>query len=146
MNVNRQTPVRPKINNIQSFSDAELTAIINAYRTTSPTTQCLVELLRRITQRLDEQNIRITHLEQTVSDLKTALNPPKAKCGRKRQQFTFCNRELDDDELLRLIDGEYISISQLEKEVGASKNQLRRRYERAKEKQERAERGEHLCQ
>ena len=42
---------------------------------------------------------------------------------------------VDDAELLRLIDGEFITISKLEKEVGANKNVLRRRYERLKAKE-----------
>ena len=66
--------------------------------------------------------------------MKALLNPPKKKTGRKREFYTFNGAELDDDELLRLIDGEFITISKLEKDVGANKNVLRRRYERLKTK------------
>ena len=41
-------------------------------------------------------------------------------------------RELDDDYLMHMIDGDYLTIRELEKEVGATKNTLRNRYERAK--------------
>ena len=44
-------------------------------------------------------------------------------------------QEKQMQELLRLIDGEFITISKLEKEVGAKKNVLRRRYERLKAKE-----------
>lgn len=48
---------------------------------------------------------------------------------------TLTTSRKTDAELLRLIDGEFITISKLEKEVGAKKNVLRRRYERLKAKE-----------
>ena len=82
----------------------------------------------------------ITELTQTVADLtkrianleKKALQKP----GRPRREFYVNDKLLDDDYLMYLIDyGYYDSISKLEKELHAGKNQLRNRYNKAKEKQ-----------
>ena len=81
----------------------------------------------------------ITELTQTVADLtkrianleKKALQKP----GRPRREFYVNDKLLDDDYLMYLIDyGYYDSISKLEKDVHAGKNQLRNRYNKAKEK------------
>lgn len=83
----------------------------------------------------------ITELTQTVADLtkrianleKKALQKP----GRPRREFYVNDKLLDDDYLMYLIDyGYYDSISKLEKELHAGKNQLRNRYNKAKEKQQ----------
>lgn len=82
----------------------------------------------------------ITELTQTVADLtkrianleKKALQKP----GRPRREFYVNDKLLTDDYLMYLIDyGYYDSISKLEKDVHAGKNQLRNRYNKAKEKQ-----------
>ena len=83
----------------------------------------------------------ITELTQTVADLtkrianleKKALQKP----GRPRREFYVNDKLLDDDYLMYLIDyGYYDSISKLEKELHAGKNQLRNRYNKAKEQQQ----------
>ena len=63
------------------------------------------------------------------------LNPPKKKSGCKQKEYFLNGALVDDEELMRLIDVEFITISKLEKEVGAKKNVLRRRYERIKQRQ-----------
>lgn len=82
----------------------------------------------------------IAELAQSVADLtkrianleKKALQKP----GRPRREFWLDGRELTDEYLMQLIDyGYYDSISKLEKDVHAGKNQLRNRYNKAKEKQ-----------
>lgn len=67
----------------------------------------------------------IAYLEQK------ALQKP----GRKRREFYIDGQELTDEYLMELIDrGHYDSISKLEKTIGAGKNQLRNRYNKAKKK------------
>lgn len=132
MKVNEQKIIKPKIISIETINSERLFQIIDNDVTANATTQCLAELLRRTSTALEESNKKIEQLESDIAKLKALLNPPKKKCGRKREYFIFNGCELDDDELLRLIDNECITISRLEKEVGANKNVLRRRYERIK--------------
>lgn len=71
-----------------------------------------------------------------IKKLESKVNPPKKKCGRKQKKY-YCDTGLvDDAELLRLIDGNFYTISELEKEVKANKNVLHRRYERLKAKEQ----------
>ena len=132
MKVNEQKIVKPKIISIETINSERLFQIIDNDITTNASTQCLTELLRRTCKAIAERDKKIEELEQDIAKMKIMLNPPKKKCGRKREYFIFNGCELDDDELLRLIDNECITISRLEKEVGANKNVLRRRYERIK--------------
>ena len=131
MKVNSENIVKPKVVSIETFETKTLFQIIDNDVTANATAQCLAELLLSSTS-LEESNKKIEQLESDITRLKNLLNPPKKKCGRKREYFIFNGCELDDDELLRLIDNECITISRLEKEVGANKNVLRRRYERIK--------------
>lgn len=86
-----------------------------------------------------EKDKAIAELTQTVADLtkrianleKKALQKP----GRPRREFYVNDKLLDDDYLMYLIDyGYYDNIAKLEKDLGAGKNQLRNRYNKAKEK------------
>ena len=88
-----------------------------------------------------EKDKAIAELTQTVADLtkrianleKKALQKP----GRPRREFYVNDKLLDDDYLIYLIDyGYYDSISKMEKDLGAGKNQLRNRYNKPKEKQQ----------
>lgn len=86
-----------------------------------------------------EKDKAIAELTQTVADLtkRTATLEKKAlqKPGRPRREFYVNDKLLDDDYLIYLIDyGYYDSISKMEKDLGAGKNQLRNRYNKAKEK------------
>ena len=87
-----------------------------------------------------EKDKAIAELKQSVAELtkrisyleKKALQKP----GRPRQEFWVNGTELDDDYLMYLIDyGYYDNISKMEKDLGAGKNQLRNRYNKAKEKE-----------
>ena len=44
----------------------------------------------------------------------------------------FNGKELTDDDIIYYADNDYMSISELEKDVRAKKNQLRNRYNRRK--------------
>ena len=57
------------------------------------------------------------------------------KAGRPKTRFYVNGRELTDDYLIYLIDYDYFTIRELEKEVRAGKNQLRNRYNKAKKKE-----------
>lgn len=81
--------------------------------------------ITELTQSVTELTKRISYLE------KKALQKP----GRPRREFWVNGTELDDDYLMYLIDyGYYDNISKMEKDLGAGKNQLRNRYNKAKEK------------
>ena len=57
------------------------------------------------------------------------------KAGRPKTRFYLNGQELTDEELLYRIDHQYFTIRELEKEVGAGKNQLRNRYNKAKKEE-----------
>ncbi len=82
----------------------------------------LIELCKRQAKQIETLTKRIDYLEN-----KTLKKP-----GRKRQKFYFQGKELDDEYLIYLIDYDYITLSKLEMELGAGKNQLRNRYNKAK--------------
>lgn len=82
----------------------------------------LIELCKRQAKQIETLTKRIDYLEN-----KTLKKP-----GRKRQRFYFQGKELDDEYLIYLIDYDYITLSKLEKELGAGKNQLRNRYNKVK--------------
>ena len=136
-------PVRPRISNLDTFSQERLFQIIESNNSSSAAFQCLTELVRRTLVKNQELVEKVIELEQEISSLQANLNPPKKKCGRKAEEFFVNGKTLDDDYLVFLIDNEYFKIRELEKEVGANKNQLRRRYERYKEREERENQ---LCQ
>lgn len=84
---------------------------------------------------MQELKEEITKANQEIQKLDSKVTPPKKKCGRKQKKYYYDTGLVDDAELLRLIDGEFITISKLEKDVGTNKNVLRRRYERLKAKE-----------
>ena len=86
----------------------------------------LVPALIEANHRKDEQ---ILALSKRISALeeKTAK-----KAGRKRQTFYLDGAELTDEDLVYYIKYDYFTIPELERLVGAKKNQLRNRYNRIK--------------
>lgn len=87
-----------------------------------------------------EKDKTISELTQMVADLTKRIAALEKKTlekpGRPRREFYVNDKLLDDDYLMYLIDyGYYDSISKMEKDLGAGKNQLRNRYNKAKEKQ-----------
>lgn len=114
------------------YSEQEL---LNCLKTECITVNAVLSLIEsnfakdktisELTRNIAELTKRITFLE------KKALQ----KSGRPRQTYWVNGQELTDEFLVELIDyGYYDSIGKLEKDVGASKNQLRNRYKKAKEK------------
>lgn len=82
---------------------------------------------------LIESNLR---KERTIAELtkRVAFLEDKTlkKAGRPKKHFTVNGQELTDEYLVYLIDYDYFTIRELEKDVGAGKNQLRNRYNKAK--------------
>lgn len=130
-------PVRPQLSNLDTFTQDKLFQIAKSDNSNSVAFQCLIELMRRALAKNQELVEKVNELQKEVSNLQIALNPPKKKSGRKAEEFFVNGKTLDDDYLVHLIDSGLYKIRELENEVGANKNQLRRRYERCKEREER---------
>ena len=130
-------PVRPQFSHLDTYTQGKLFQIAKSDNSNSVALQCLIELVRRSLEKNQELIEKVITLEQEISSLQATLNPPKKKCGRKAEEFSVNGKTLDDDYLVYLIDNGFFKIRALEKEVGANKNQLRRRYERCKEREER---------
>lgn len=134
MNVTNKEILRPKINGIETKETEKLFQIIRNEQTANASIQCLAELLYRQDKQMQELE-ELSQTRQKITKLESKINPPKKKSGRKQKAYYLNGCLVDDDELIRLIDGEFITISKLEKDVGAKKNVLRRRYERIKQRQ-----------
>lgn len=113
--------LRPKINNIESIENDTLYQHIKNDPTTNSAIQCLTELLQRQEKQMQELKEEITKANQEIKKLDSKVTPSKKKCGRKQKKYYYDTGLVDDAELLRLIDGEFITISKLEKEVGEKK-------------------------
>lgn len=104
------------------MTDKELQTLL----TTNKNYNVLIPALIEITIRKD---MEILSLKKRISALETKeLKKP----GRKRTTYYLNGKELTDDDLIYYIDYDYFTISELEREVGAPKNSLRNRYNRAK--------------
>jgi len=136
MDVTNTGILKPKIPRIETIKKEIIFQRIRDDRTANASIQYLAELLQRHEKQLEEQEEKIKRLEEEIVRLNALMNPPKKKSGRKQQEFYFNGALLDDYELIRLIDGGFITIRELEKDVGANKNVLRRRHERLKQKQQ----------
>lgn len=120
MNVNGQL-------DLKSLPDEELLAILSNTINQNAYTHTVTELLIRLCGIVTKQQKEIEQLKS-----KTPVAPVH-KSGRKRADFYYQASPLTDDYLIYLIDCHYFTIPELELEVGAKKNQLRNRYNRAKE-------------
>lgn len=80
-----------------------------------------------------------TRKDRAIAELtkRVAFLEDKAlkKAGRPKTCFYLNGVELTDEELMYQIDRQYFTIRKLEKEIGAGKNQLRNRYNKAKKKE-----------
>lgn len=131
-NTNNGVFVTPNI--FEGMTDKELFQIMKE----SQKAGSIVFMLKEITLR--QQKI-IADMKNRIAVLENKTL--KAK-GRKKQEFFLNEMLLSDDEIVRLIDGEYFTnIRELEKKVGAGKNQLRNRYNREKKRLEMLERQKH---
>ena len=127
MNTYENKPLRPMPfpKPLKEMTDEELTKLLTCSRNYNVIIPILIEVNMRQERAITELTKRITFLEDKT--LK--------KAGRPKVRFEVNGQELTDDYLIYLIDYDYFSIRELEKEVGAGKNQLRNRYNKAKKKQ-----------
>lgn len=110
---------------LKEMTDSELAKLLTSKSNYNVLIPCLIESNIRKDKQIADLTKRIAYLEQ-----KTLQKP-----GRPRREFYVNGQELTDEYLMQLIDeGYYDSISKLEKDVRAGKNQLRNRYNKAKEK------------
>lgn len=133
INENQNNKTTSKTKPINQMTDQELAEFLQNTRNQDNALLALREANFRKDKVLNE-------LTKANADLtkRLALLEEKTlkKSGRKRQTFYFNFQELTDDLLLHLIDTMHMTISELEKDVNAGKNQLRNRYNKAKKKQQ----------
>ena len=111
---------------LKEMTDEELTALLAMDINYNVLIPALIEANTRKDRAIAELTKRVAFLEEK------ALK----KAGRPRTQFYLNGIELTDEELMYQIDNQYfLTIGELEKAVGAGKNQLRNRYNKAKKKQ-----------
>lgn len=127
---NNQTTQKTKP--INQMTDQELAELLRTTRNRDIAISSLRESNFRKEKTLEELAKIITRLEKRVAFLEAKTFK---KAGRKKQTFYFNSQELTDEYLVYLIDYDFITISKLEKDVNAGKNQLRNRYNKAKKKQ-----------
>lgn len=97
------------------MTDEELTALLAMDINYNVLIPALIEANTRKDRAIAELTKRVAFLEDK------ALK----KAGRPKTRFYVNGRELTDDYLIYLIDYDYFTIRELEKEVRAGKNQLR---------------------
>ena len=114
----------------KTFSDEYLFAIVENNLLPTVSDKALLELVRRLYSVIEEQQKVIELLNKPVSAVSQKQN------GRKRKAFYMGKGLIDDDYLIYLIDSGLYTFKQLEQELGAGKNQLRNRFNRAKKKLE----------
>mgnify|MGYP000370856279 CR=1 FL=1 len=115
----------PDTHNLTDKTDKELNTLLNPKYNFNILLAALIEKDHRRDAELIELQNRIRILEDKASK----------QPGRKRKTFYIDNHELTDDCLCYLIDNDYYTVSKLERTVGAKKNVLRNRYNKAKKLQ-----------
>lgn len=104
----------------KDMTEAELQHVLATAINYNQLIPALIEANRRKDEQIHALFKRISALEE-----KTAK-----KAGRKRQTFYLDGAELTDEDLVYYIKYDYFTIPELERLVGAKKNQLRNRYNR----------------
>ena len=127
MNTYESKPLRPISfpKPLKEMTDEELAKLLACSHNYNVVIPILIEVNTRQECAIAELTKRIAFLEDKT--LK--------KAGRPKIRFEVNGQELTDDYLLYLVDYDFFTIRELEKEVGAGKNQLRNRYNKAKKKQ-----------
>ena len=110
---------------LKEMPDEELTKLLAGAHNYNVLIPALIEANTRKDRVIAELTKRVAFLEDKAIK----------KAGRPKTRFTVNGQELTDDYLIYLIDYNYFTIRELEKEVGAGKNQLRNRYNKAKKKE-----------
>ena len=122
---NRPLPVRPRPKPIVDMTDLELTELLTKSR-------CYSDLIPGLIEYVFRQDREIKALK---SQLEHKQTKPAKKSGRAKADFYVDGILLTDEYIAHYVEGDYFTITELERLVGAKKNQLRNRYKRYKEKQ-----------
>ena len=122
---NRPLPVRPRPTPIADMTDQKLTELLTTGKTSSDLIPGLIEYVFRLNR----------EIKALKDQLERQQTKPAKKSGRAKQDFYVDGILLTDEEIAYYVEGDYFTITQLERLVGAKKNQLRNRYKRYKEKQ-----------
>lgn len=117
----------------KNMSNEELERIIKIPVYRPDTIPALKQSHLRMIQIISDLTKTVANLEKRVAFLEEKT---LKKAGRKKKTFNFDGKELTDDYLVYLIDYDLATIGKLEKIVGAGKNVLRNRYNKAKKKQQ----------
>lgn len=115
----------PDTHNLTDKTDKELNALLDPKYNFNILIAALIEKDHRRDAELIKLQNRIRILEDKASK----------QPGRNRKTFYIDNHELTDNYLCHLIDNDYYTVSELERTVGAKKNVLRNRYNKAKKLQ-----------
>ncbi len=110
---------------LEEMTEEELAKFLTMDFNHSMLIKALIEANTRKDRAIAELTKRVDFLEDKA----------RKKAGRPKRCFYLNGNELTDDMLLYYIDYDFFTIRELEKEVGAGKNQLRNRYNKAKKKQ-----------
>ena len=122
---NRPLPVRPRPKPIADMTEQELTELLSKSR-------CYSDLIPGLIEYVFRQDREIKALK---SQLEHKQTKPAKKSGRAKADFYVDGILLTDEYIAHYVEGDYYTITELERLVGAKKNQLRNRYKRYKEKQ-----------
>ena len=121
----RELLLMPFPKKLKEMTDEELTKLLAGAHNYNVLIPALIEANTRKDRAIAELTKRVAFLEDNA----------RKKAGRPKTRFYLNGTELTDEELMYQIDYNYFTIRELEKEVGAGKNQLRNRYNKAKRKQ-----------
>ena len=122
---NRPLPVRPRPKPIADMTDQELTEWLTKSRNYGDIIPALIEYVFRLNR----------EIKALKDQLERQQTKPAKKSGRAKQDFYVDGILLTDGYIAHYVEGNYFTITELERLVGAKKNQLRNRYKHYKEKQ-----------
>ena len=104
----------------KDMTEAELLHALETATNFNQVIPALIEANRRKDEQIHALSKRISSLEEKAAK----------KAGRKRQTFYLDGKELTDEDIVYYVRYDYYTIPELERLVGAKKNQLRNRYNR----------------
>ena len=107
---------------LKEMTDEELAELLTSKSNYNVLIPALIEANSRKERVIAELTKRVAFLEDKAIK----------KAGRPKTRFFVNGQELTDEHLIYLIDYDFYTIRELEKDVGAGKNQLRNRYNKAK--------------
>ena len=122
MNTYKNRPLLTIPKSLKEMTNEEIAKLLTSKMNYNILVPALIESNMRKERAIAELTKRVAFLEDKT--LK--------KAGRPKTRFYVNGQELTDDYLLYLIDYDFFTIRELEKDVGAGKNQLRNRYNKAK--------------